>query len=58
MKLSLNRAKAVYEYLVKKGISPSRLTYKGYGYDRPIATNDTKSGRALNRRTEFKIIGM
>ncbi len=58
MKLSLNRAKAVYDYLVNHGIAASRLTYKGYGYDKPIATNDTPEGRALNRRTEFKIIGM
>ncbi len=50
--LSRNRAKAVYDYLVKKGINPGRLTYVGYGPDRPIATNDTDAGRALNRRTE------
>ncbi len=50
--LSLNRAKAVYDYLVKKGINPSRLTYVGYGPDLPIATNETDAGRALNRRTE------
>jgi outer membrane protein OmpA-like peptidoglycan-associated protein len=53
--LSLNRAKVVYDYLVKKGIHQSRLTYIGYGPDRPIATNATDEGRALNRRTEAVI---
>jgi outer membrane protein OmpA-like peptidoglycan-associated protein len=50
--LSTNRAKAVLDYLVAKGVDPARLTYKGYGPDVPIATNDTDEGRALNRRTE------
>ncbi len=57
-KLSLNRAKAVYDYLVQHHIDANRLTYKGYGFDKPIATNDTEAGRALNRRTEFTIIGL
>ncbi|MDR1054737.1 MAG: OmpA family protein [Prevotellaceae bacterium] len=55
-KLSEDRAKAVVDYLVSKGISVSRLMYKGYGLEQPIATNDTEEGRQLNRRTEFKII--
>ena len=38
-KLSNNRAKAVVDALVKKGIDKTRLTYKGYGFDKPIATN-------------------
>lgn len=54
--LSNNRAKAVFEYLVKEGIESKRLTYNGYSFSKPIATNDTEEGRALNRRTEFKII--
>jgi outer membrane protein OmpA-like peptidoglycan-associated protein len=54
--LSANRAKAVYEYLVSKGIAKERLTYAGYGQDRPIDTNDTDEGRARNRRTEFRVI--
>ena len=53
--LSLNRAKAVYNWLVKQGISSKRMTYEGYGYHKPIATNDTDEGRQLNRRTEMKI---
>lgn len=54
-KLSLNRAKAVVDVLVKKGISPDRMTYAGYGFDRPMAPNDSDAGRQLNRRTEFEI---
>src|SRR6185312_873849 len=55
--LSENRAKAVYDYLIAHSIDARRLTYKGYGQTRPIATNDTPEGRQLNRRTEMKIIG-
>ena len=54
--LSLNRAEAVYNYLVSKGIKPSRLTFKGYGESTPIDSNQTPDGRAKNRRTEFKVI--
>lgn len=54
--LSESRAKAVVDYLVKNGIDAGRLTYKGYGFDQPIATNDTEAGRQLNRRTEFKVM--
>lgn len=55
--LSSSRAKAVYDYLISKGIDSKRMAYKGYGMSKPIATNDTEEGRALNRRTEFTIIG-
>lgn len=54
--LSENRAKAVLDYLVKRGIKAERLTTKGYGDTLPIATNETEEGRAENRRTEFKVI--
>lgn len=54
--LSERRAKSVVDYLVARGISLDRLTFVGYGLTQPIATNDTEEGRALNRRTEFKII--
>ncbi len=55
-RLSENRAKSVYDYLVNKGIPADRLQYKGYGKRVPIADNATDEGRAINRRTEFKII--
>jgi outer membrane protein OmpA-like peptidoglycan-associated protein len=55
-RLSENRAKAVYDYLVSKGIPADRLQYKGYGKRVPVASNDTDDGRAANRRTEFKIV--
>jgi outer membrane protein OmpA-like peptidoglycan-associated protein/Tol biopolymer transport system component len=54
--LSLNRAKAVYDYLVNAGVEAPRLSYNGYGQTVPIASNDTDSGRAQNRRTEFRIL--
>jgi OOP family OmpA-OmpF porin len=54
--LSARRAEAVKNYLVSKGIRPERLTSVGYGMDHPIASNKTDSGRARNRRTEFRLI--
>lgn len=55
IKLSEARAKAVMEYLVKKGTNKSRVTAKGYGKEEPIASNDTEEGRQMNRRVELKI---
>ena len=52
-KLSEQRAKAVYDYLVQNGIAATRLLYKGYGETKPIASNTTPEGRQQNRRTEF-----
>lgn len=54
--LSNNRAKAVYDYLVSKGIDKARLAFKGYGATKPAADNATEEGRAKNRRTEFKVL--
>ena len=54
--LSESRAKTVVDYLIGKGIAENRLTYKGYAYEKPIATNDTEEGRSANRRVEFKIL--
>jgi outer membrane protein OmpA-like peptidoglycan-associated protein len=53
--LSENRAKAVYEYLVKKGIATNRLSYRGYGFQKPIAPNDNCENKAKNRRVEIKV---
>lgn len=55
LKLSAERAKSVYNYLITKGIADSRLTYKGFGEALPVASNDTEEGRAKNRRTVFVI---
>lgn len=54
--LSMNRAKAVYEFLSENGIDPKRLTYRGYGASNPVAPNDTEANRQLNRRIEFKVL--
>ena len=53
--LSKNRAKTVYDYAVKNGISPSRLKFHGFGETKPIEDNSTEEGRAKNRRTVFVI---
>ncbi len=54
-KLSFNRATAVAEYLIEKGIDRSRINAKGMGADEPIDTNETDEGRANNRRVEMRI---
>jgi len=55
-KLSESRAKSVVDYLISKGIDATRMTFKGYGFTQPIATNATEEGRQMNRRTEFKVL--
>ncbi|MCQ2284958.1 MAG: OmpA family protein [Bacteroidales bacterium] len=55
LRLSEQRAKSVYDYVISKGIPASHLRYKGYGESQPIADNNTASGRAKNRRTVFLI---
>lgn len=55
-KLSEARAKAVVDYMITKGVATDRMTYKGYGFDQPVASNDTAEGKQQNRRTEFKVL--
>jgi outer membrane protein OmpA-like peptidoglycan-associated protein/thiol-disulfide isomerase/thioredoxin len=54
--LSEERAKAVINYLISKGINKDRLFYKGYGSTKPVASNDSDEGRRQNRRVEFVIV--
>ena len=55
--LSADRATTVMQFLDSKGISPNRMTAKGYGPARPVASNDTAAERAQNRRIEFTLTG-
>ncbi len=52
-RLSEKRAKAVMDYIVKKGVDAKRLSAKGYGYSKPLAENDPKEGNLVNRRVEL-----
>ena len=59
LKLSMARAQEVRAYLIRKGVSPTRLTAVGYGFTRPLVTGasaNTPVGRARNRRVEFRIL--
>ena len=56
MNLSRERAEAVVDYLVSKGVDRNKLTYSYYGMSRPLSDNDTEEGRAMNRRVEFTIL--
>jgi outer membrane protein OmpA-like peptidoglycan-associated protein len=55
-KLSDNRARSVMEYILSKGISPNRISSKGYGETMHVAPNDTPENRQLNRRVQFTIL--
>jgi OOP family OmpA-OmpF porin len=54
-RLSERRAESVRQYLVGKGVEPTRMTAVGYGESRPVADNETEEGRELNRRVELKV---
>jgi len=56
LKLSQQRADAIRQYLIKKGIQPPRVIAKGYGASQPVADNSADEGRRRNRRTEVKIL--
>ena len=56
LKLSINRANSVKEYLITQGVDGTILKAKGFGASQPITSNDTKEGRLRNRRVVFKII--
>lgn len=56
LKLSESRAKSVVDFLISTSVAKNRLSYKGYGFVKPIASNDTEEGRQQNRRTEFKVL--
>ena len=52
MRLSMDRARSVYEFLMTQGVSNSRMKYQGFGPENPVAPNDTETNRARNRRVE------
>ena len=54
-RLSERRAQAVQSYLVSRGVNPARMVAYGQGETQPIASNDTASGRAANRRVELRV---
>ena len=56
LKLSQQRAKAVYDFLLARGVPASQISYKGYGSKQPIADNDLLQTRSQNRRTQVLII--
>lgn len=53
--LSTERAKAVSQYLINKGLMKGRINYFGYGSERPITNNNSEEGQAQNRRVEFQL---
>jgi len=56
LRLSDRRAESVKRYLVGKGVASDRLTTKGWGKSKPVASNDTADGRAQNRRVELVVL--
>ena len=53
--LSERRARSVKSFLVKQGVSPPSIRFKGMGYSMPLTDNSTDAGRARNRRVEFRV---
>lgn len=56
--LSLQRAKAVYDYLLEQGVSKQQMIYRGFGKTQPLVPNDSEENRQTNRRIDFTILGM
>jgi outer membrane protein OmpA-like peptidoglycan-associated protein len=56
LRLTQARAVTVRQYLIQRGVASERLQAKGYGQERPIASNATSIGREMNRRVEFTIV--
>ena len=56
-KLSEDRAKAVMDALIQRGVNPENLESKGFGSSQPVASNKTAAGKAQNRRTEIRHVG-
>jgi len=54
--ISMKRANSVKDYLIESGINPKRIIVKGNGPDKPVANNNTASGKAKNRRTDFELV--
>lgn len=57
MRLSENRANSVRDFLIQQGIVTSSISFRGFGEEQPVATNDTASGRQQNRRVELVVSG-
>ncbi len=55
-RISKARALTVKNYLSSRGVEEDRIEYEGYGFDQPIAPNDTPEGKAQNRRVEIKVL--
>jgi outer membrane protein OmpA-like peptidoglycan-associated protein len=58
MELSKNRARAVMDYLIEKGMPRNSIKAVGYGESRPIASNNTADGKKKNRRVELTILSI
>lgn len=55
MQLSIERAQAVVDYLLKKGLRKERVSYEGFGYTKPLSDNRSEEGRRMNRRVAFRV---
>jgi outer membrane protein OmpA-like peptidoglycan-associated protein/opacity protein-like surface antigen len=55
LRLSKTRAKACYDYLIDRGVDPTRMMYDGFGESQPVASNKTAAGRKKNRRVAFEL---